>query len=209
MALRYKNKYRIKSARAPWWNYAWAGAYFITICTQNRKHYFGEIVNGAMQSTQVGEIAEKCWHEITKHAHDIELGDFVVMPNHIHGILKLQGNVNQKSGSVVSSPVDTVDIVETRTASFLPQYASSLPLPQQPPQPQQTEQQPQSQRKNSISCIIGSYKSAVTKYSHLAGLEMAWQPRFHDHIIRNDQEYVRIANYIKSNPGNWDNDKFR
>jgi putative transposase len=169
MTTRYNNKYRIESARAPWWNYASAGAYFITICTNNRKHYFGEIMNGEMQPTQTGSIAEKCWYEITDHAQNIELGEFVVMPNHIHGILKLCGNVFQYNS--------VRDNVETRHASSLQQKQQCHP------------------KKNSVSSIIGC-------------LEMAWQSRFHDHIIRNDQEYGRIANYIKSNPGNWPADRF-
>jgi putative transposase len=162
MTTRFKNKYRIKSARAPWWNYASAGSYFITICTKYREHYFGDIINDEMQSTPAGIIAQNCWHEIINHTHDIELGEFVVMPNHIHGILKLCDNVSER-------------------------YQTRI---------------------NSVSSIIGSYKSAVTKHAHLSGLEMAWQPRFHDHIIRNEQEYARIANYIKSNPGNWEDDRF-
>jgi REP element-mobilizing transposase RayT len=56
--------------------------------------------------------------------------------------------------------------------------------------------------------IFGGYKSAVTKHANRLGLENGWQPRFHDHIIRNDAEYQRISYYITNNPQNWDNDKF-
>jgi putative transposase len=199
MTIRFKNKYRITSARAPWWNYASAGSYFITICTKNRKHYFGEIINAKMQLTDAGVLAEKCWHDITEHAHNIELGEFLVMPNHIHGILILLGNVD--------SIVNPIIPVETR-------HALSLRVRGQPdhhnPQPDKSfaAERFQNQGKNSVSSIIGSYKSAVIKYAHGSGIEMAWQPRFHDHIIRNEQEYAWIANYIKSNPGNWVNDRF-
>ncbi len=88
MAL-YKNKYRIASARAPWWNYAWATPYFITICTQDRQNYFGDIINGSMRLSRAGVLADVLWHQIPHHAHNVELGAFVVMPNHIHGILIL------------------------------------------------------------------------------------------------------------------------
>lgn len=60
-----------------------------------------------------------------------------------------------------------------------------------------------------MSTIIRSYKSAVTKHAHRLGFEFLWQPRFHDYIIRNINEYQRIKNYIISNPENWDNDDLR
>ena len=65
-----------------------------------------------------------------------------------------------------------------------------------------------SPKSNSVSTIIRSYKSAVTKHANRLGLENGWQPRFHDHIIRNDVEYQRIANYINNNPAQWQEDKF-
>ncbi len=86
---KYMNKYRSESARAQWWDYGWNGAYFITICTADREHFFGEIKNGKMILSPTGVIADLLWHEITNHSKYVELGDFVVMPNHIHGILIL------------------------------------------------------------------------------------------------------------------------
>ncbi|MBS4012129.1 MAG: hypothetical protein KGZ97_00005 [Bacteroidetes bacterium] len=86
---KFKNKYRIASARAQWWNYGWNGAYFITICTQNRVHYFGEVNNGKMVLSNLGVIAYHFWNEIPNHCPFVELGNFIVMPNHIHGILIL------------------------------------------------------------------------------------------------------------------------
>lgn len=66
------------------------GAYFITICTKDRVHYFGEIEDGKMVYTPLGVIADTLWHEINQHTNNVELGEFVVMPNHIHGILIIQ-----------------------------------------------------------------------------------------------------------------------
>lgn len=86
---KYINKYRSESARAQWWDYGWNGAYFITICTADRDHFFGEIKNGKMILSPTGVVADLVWHEITNHSKFVELGDFVVMPNHIHGILIL------------------------------------------------------------------------------------------------------------------------
>src|SRR5690606_34421585 len=87
MVKKFKGKYRIESIRAQWWDYGWNGAYFITICTKNRKHYFGNIVNNKMVLSPLGIIADIFWHEITNHSKHVSLGEFVVMPNHIHGIL--------------------------------------------------------------------------------------------------------------------------
>lgn len=89
MTEKFQNKYRIASARASWWDYGWNGAYFITICTANRSHYFGEIENRKIKMSSIGILADVLWHEIKNHAKNIELGAFVVMPNHIHGILIL------------------------------------------------------------------------------------------------------------------------
>jgi len=86
---KYQNKYRIASTRAAWWNYGWNGAYFITICTRNREHLFGEIRNGEIILSNLGVIANVLWHEIPMHAPNVDLGDFIVMPNHIHGIVIL------------------------------------------------------------------------------------------------------------------------
>jgi REP element-mobilizing transposase RayT len=97
---KFQNKYRIPSARAPWWNYGDNAAYFITICTHNRVHYFGEIVGGggrgvetqnfaSLRPTEIGKFAEICWYEIPNHFPFVQLGAFVVMPNHIHGIIAI------------------------------------------------------------------------------------------------------------------------
>ena len=119
------------------------------------------------------------------------LGDFVVMPNHVHGIIILNGNDNQ-----------TVDNVET-THALSPRSIT-------PTQPPATigQQRFQNQGKNTLSSIIGSYKSAVTKHCNRLGFGFAWQPRFHDHIIRDDASFQNISTYIQNNPSKWSMDKF-
>ena len=202
---KFKNKYRIPSARHPHWDYRWAGAYFITICTQNRIYYFGEIQNGVMNLSNVGVIADILWHEIPHHAKNVELGAFVVMPNHIHGILILTGNDDDHN-------------VETGHALSLPPTDTPTDIPTDIPTDKSTEinsiektigqQRFQNIGKNSISSIVGSYKSAVTKHAHRLGFEFAWQTRFHDHIIRDEKSFNTISNYIINNPVNWKEDKF-
>ena len=87
MQNKFQNKYRIPSSRLQTWDYGTNGAYFITICTQNREHFFGVVQNGTMQLSETGKIAEQLWIEIPNQFPFIELGNFVVMPNHVHGIL--------------------------------------------------------------------------------------------------------------------------
>lgn len=84
---KFKGKYRIASARWSAWDYGSNGAYFITICVANRAHDFGEIVNGEMNLSALGQSAQDCWNEIPAHFPFVELGAFVVMPNHVHGVV--------------------------------------------------------------------------------------------------------------------------
>ena len=84
---KYKNKYRIPSNRLQGYDYGANGCYYVTICTKNRMHYFGEIVDDEMKLSPIGDIAEKFWIDIPNHFPFVILDEFVVMPNHIHGIL--------------------------------------------------------------------------------------------------------------------------
>ena len=201
---RFQNKYRIASARDQWWDYGWNGAYYITICTQNREHFFGEIVDKKMNLSETGVIADIFWNTICQHHKFVELGDFVVMPNHIHGILILNkpdgGNENGVDGGGGDVAVETGHALSLRR-----QQQKQQPSPQT-----QTIGQNRFQNigKNTVSSIIGSYKSAVTKHANRLGFPNGWQTRFYDHIIRDDAEYQRISNYINDNPANWKEDKF-
>ncbi|MDZ7743993.1 MAG: transposase [Bacteroidota bacterium] len=89
---KFRNKYRISSSRLQNWDYAWDASCFVTICTHNRKNYFGKIIKQKMVLSPIGVIADIFWHEIKNHMENIELDAFVVMPNHIHGILAINGN---------------------------------------------------------------------------------------------------------------------
>lgn len=188
------NKNR-KSPRAPWWDYGNAGAYFITICTKNRAHYFGKIVNGGMILSTVGIIADILWYEIPNHAQNLTLGEFVVMPNHIHGILILNESVGTRQNIINVGTEQALSLQGENNVAGTGQAPSLHPRLRNP-------------SKNTVSSIIGGYKSAVSKHANRLGFESGWQLRFHDHIIRNDAEYTKIANYIINNPMNWKDDKF-
>ncbi|MGM0565380.1 MAG: hypothetical protein ACQESX_01370 [Bacteroidota bacterium] len=84
---KFRNKYRIQSARLQNWDYGWNAPYFVTICTANRKLFFGNIMNDKMNLSEIGEIADKYWLEIPEHFPFVKLDVHVVMPNHVHGIV--------------------------------------------------------------------------------------------------------------------------
>jgi putative transposase len=88
---KYRSKYRIESTRLRNWNYSTPGFYFITICTRNREHFFCEIRKGEMFLNEIGKIADDYWSQIPLHFQNAELGDFIIMPNHVHGIIVING----------------------------------------------------------------------------------------------------------------------
>src|SRR5690554_8187162 len=94
-----------KSPRLKNWDYGSNASYFITVCTKDREHFFGEIKNGRMQVSPAGAIAHVLWYEIKNHLENIELGEFVVMPNHVHGILILDGKGVGRGGGDVGRDV--------------------------------------------------------------------------------------------------------
>ena len=97
MTEKFQNKYRIKTTRLQNWDYGSNAAYFVTICTQNREYYFGEIINGVMQLSEIGLLANKYWLEIPEHFPFVELDEFVVMPNHVHGIIIINKSDDAKA----------------------------------------------------------------------------------------------------------------
>lgn len=194
---KYQNKYRIDSARLKGYNYAQNGAYFITICTHHREHNFGEIKDGKMILSPCGVLADVFWHETMRHTEGVELGAFVVMPNHIHGILILNRDM---------PPPPQPPPVQTWHATSL--HATSVQRYDHDKSDKNEQMSAISPKAGSVSVILGSYKSAVTKHANRLGLPNGWQTRFHDHIIRDEAEYQRIEYYINNNVSNWEKDCF-
>ncbi|OED48282.1 hypothetical protein AB832_00280 [Flavobacteriaceae bacterium (ex Bugula neritina AB1)] len=96
MNKKFRGKYRTESIRLKGWDYGSNATYFITICTKNRKHYFGEIINKKMHLSQIGMVAVSCWEDIRNHFPFVRL---VVMPNHVHGIIIVEKNEKPKQAS--------------------------------------------------------------------------------------------------------------
>jgi putative transposase len=180
---KFKNKYRIPSARLQNWDYGSNGAYFITICTQNRQHLFGEIVEMQFIASEIGKLAHQYWLEIPIHFPFVELGNFVVMPNHTHGILIIDKNANISNESQPELPPKTTTI-----GGFAGNKNPML--------------------HENVSRIIRWYKGRCSFEMRKIHADFSWQPRFHDHIIRDAQSFENIQNYIANNPLNWNKDKF-
>lgn len=197
---KFQNKYRNESARAQWWNYGDNAAYFITICTQHREHYFGEIIQNKdikrMDLNEMGQIALNYWSEIPHHFPYAKLGAFIVMPNHVHGIIIID-KPNQPASSVVG----------TRLIASLPPQRLEDTFTTEPIKGGVTGNKNPMMHDN-ISRIIRWYKGRCTFEIRKNNPQFTWQSRFHDHIIRTDESYQKIHNYIENNVLNWNSDQF-
>lgn len=192
--LLYKNKYRIPSARLQHWDYGWNAAYFVTICTHNRQCFFGEISNGKMELSEMGKTATIYWMEIPDHFPFVNLGAFVVMPNHIHGIVVID------KPQTVNAPIP--DPVETPNLGVSTDGVTNINVTNM------NDKNNDPWKPGTLGVIINQYKRKCTIESRKIDPEFAWQSRFHDHIIRDEKSYQNISQYIINNPANWDNDKF-
>jgi len=183
-----------RSIRLAGYDYSQAGAYFVTIVVHQRRYLFGEITDGKMELNDYGKIADECWRAIPKHFPHVELGAYVVMPNHVHGIIMVK---DPQIGATHASP---------QTAS--PHIASPhIASPQKSP-PSRNPSPPRGAPAGSLGAIVGSFKSAVSKYIHRQPYSAPiWQRNYYEHIIRNDHEMEKIWRYIESNPTQWENDK--
>ncbi|GCC53466.1 hypothetical protein SanaruYs_37100 [Chryseotalea sanaruensis] len=199
MAALFKNRYRIETTRLQSWNYANDGMYFVTTCTKNRKNYFGEIgpsveiscmASLQMVQSEIGLVAHNEWYKTPELRPDmnLQLGEFVVMPNHIHGIIII--GKNEYNGGCR----DAMHCVSTTTNAMHRASTES-----------KNKFGPQSKN---LASILRGYKSAVATYARKNNIEFDWQPLFHDHIIRSEEAYYRISNYIKNNPSKWAEDRF-
>ena len=192
----FQNKYRIASARLQNWDYGSNAMYFVTICTQNRECFFGEIVETPnmetpeMQLSEIGKLADHFWNEIPTHFPFVELGEYIVMPNHVHGIIIINKRDGIVHDGIVDDGIVQDGIVETPKLGVCTDAAS------------------EKWKSATLGVIINQYKRICTIESHKINPYFAWQARFHDHIIRNDASFQRIRDYIVHNPENWQDDMF-
>ncbi|MEH1868887.1 MAG: transposase [Nostoc sp.] len=187
---KYKGKYRVDSIRLPAWSYASNAGYFVTICTDGKKCFFGEVVQGEMHLSSIGEIAQKLWYEIPNHFYNCQIDSFCVMPNHIHGILIIN-QIREDAMNPRKQEEDAMNRVSTRgddqrggvTGLFNPMLS-----------------------KNSLSKIVRWYKGRCSFEINQIYEGFGWQERFHDNIIRDEFALDQVRQYIINNPINWERD---
>ena len=170
-----------KPNRLAGYDYSQDGAYFFTSVVQDRHCCLGEVCEGVMNLNVYGKIAEERWFWLAEQYPYVRLHAFVVMPNHVHGILEIDRSMigPQHLGTGRDLVVGT-----GRDLSLPPIKIKSL------------------------SELKGAYKTTVSKHIHLAGMpEFAWQRSFHDHIIRDESAFHRISQYILDNPARWMEDE--
>ena len=152
----------------------------------------------------IGQIAHKYWLEIPNHFPFVELGNFVIMPNHVHGIIIINKKIDNERNMVNGCDGDDVDGRDAiNRVSTVTTYDNKT----------ETKHGGITGNKNpmlnnNLSRIIRWYKGRVTFESRQIHADFAWQSNYNDHIIRNDESFHRINRYIHSNPKNWEKDKF-
>ena len=191
-----------KSPRATWHDYNGAN-YFITICTKNHDLYFGDVVDGRMELSEIGEWAWQCAEKIETINDNVFVPEFVVMPNHLH-LIVIMDNTDGRLPRCDSPTAPIGNDVSDGRAVGLPYHDSRIDKDFEINE----EMHSRANRCGRLSHMIGQFKSAVTKHANEKEIPFAWQPRFHDHIIRNGIEMNRIADYIQNNPMKWELDRF-
>jgi REP element-mobilizing transposase RayT len=217
---KFQNKYRIPSARLQNWDYGANGAYFITICTDKMECLFGDVVSNAdvetrliaslqdtidekcaMQLNELGKIAHDIWEEIPNKFPFVKLGNFIIMPNHMHGILIINKYVETRLVASKNENVENANgnaHVETRLIASVHDddkkggfSGNNNPMFHE-----------------NISRIIRWYKGRCSFEMRKIHADFNWQSRFYDHIIRDSRAFNTIQNYIEDNPSKWNKDKF-
>jgi putative transposase len=161
-----------KLNRLSGYDYAQDGWYFVTICTKNRHHYFGKIINGKMVLNTYGDVANTCWQDIPNHFPHCMLDEYVIMPDHIHGILVIDNDRNTGDKNTIDNSVGDKTPWQTQLSRSL------------------------------SSIIRGFKIGVTTYCRNDGDGEFAWQKSFHDHIIRDEHALHNIRQYIISNPMN-------
>jgi REP element-mobilizing transposase RayT len=178
-----------RTIRLTGYDYSQAGLYFVTICVQKHECLFGKIRNGEMILNEYGKIVQMVWDELPQHYKNVELGEFVVMPNHIHGIIIITDCADLAIGTGLSvgagfkpAPTGTM-VTETTTVKTI----------------------------HGLSEIVRALKTfsarKINEMRNTCG-EKLWQRNYYEHIIRNNKSYQYITDYIINNPAEWEKDKF-
>lgn len=189
--LNQRHKFKNGQLRLRSWNYNWDGCYFITFNTMDKTPFFGEIVGGEMILNEAGKLAHELWESIPQQFNFIHLGEFVVMPDHIHGILILQ-HPDSYYLNLAATNYNTsgVAIHRDQTEKTTIENKGGITGLNNP------------MFQDNISKVIRWYKGRCSYEVRKTGTPLQWQSRFYDHIIRNQRAFSRISQYIIDNPRN-------
>jgi REP element-mobilizing transposase RayT len=194
-----------RSVRLKEYDYSQEGMYFITICVQNHECLFGKITDGEMILNNIGEIVCDEWLKTAELRRNVQLHEFVVMPNHFHGILEITKHIDNHGGACTGVACNA-PIVHSGVACNPPIVHSGGA--RNAPTQKNAHMSSISPKSNEMGTIIRAFKSAVTKNIHNSGHEFAWQRNMWEHVIRDAADYARIADYIINNPFRWQGDVF-
>jgi REP element-mobilizing transposase RayT len=188
-------KHHRQSIRLPGYDYTSPGAYFVTICLQRGECLLGQVVDGEMHLNEWEQVASHYWKRIPHHFHHVQLDAWVVMPNHLHGIIVISG----RGGASLASASSTGNLTTGETGLSAPVAAGDTPPLRQPGLPP-----------GSLGAIVGNYKSVSTRrINHLRDIPgiRFWQRNYGEHIIRDERSRNRIREYIETNPARWPEDQ--
>jgi len=200
----YQEKYRIKSTRLPNWDYSNQGYYFVTTCVKYRKCVFGEIVNDKMVLNKNGYIIKQCWYNLPNHYDNCKLDAFIIMPNHIHGIIQIKGYKYKSVKTIHENKSCNIFNVETihPNQQYIVSNVETI-------HESSLRGKIKYRRQMLLSKIIGRFKMQTSKMINLnnSNINFQWQKSYYDHIVRNENDLDRIRNYIQNNPLNWNKDR--
>jgi len=185
-------KHHRRSIRLKGYDYSQTGAYYITIVTQGRECLLGEIVDGEIHLNEYGEIVQKWWNEIPIHFLNVELGAFIIMPNHVHGIIFITSERRDEVFSPRNDPNNNMQDADVDATLNLGGETPPLRLP-------------------TLGQIVAYFKYQSTKEMNRIETENAitkfWQRNYYEHIIRNEKDLQNKTDYIEANPMLWDEDE--
>ncbi len=207
---KYKG-YRVETNRWQFWDYSAPASYFLTICTHNKQHIFGKIINKKMHLSKSGEIAANEFLNIPQYHKRITLDEWVVMPNHLHCVITLHGE------DYDNGVANTAHTIATQTVAAHSVQIQPLSIkwewhdPEEPTEKTLAEKTDYARKRRGmlIFKIMSKFKQQISKHINLMNDTVGqtnWQDDYHDHVIRNNISYWNIRNYIVNNPEKWDKD---
>jgi REP element-mobilizing transposase RayT len=191
------HKHHRRSIRLKGYDYSQAGGYFVTICTEDRECLFGEIIDGEMNLSDLGRLIEQCWRDLPQRFPWVSIDEFVVMPNHVHGVIW----INREDGVGAPFASNEQDSI----------HPSEKPIQQMGKKLLRAKDAPTS----NLGYVVGAYKSitgiryriGVSRHKWNESCETLWQRNYYEHIIRGEKDLNAIRTYIRNNPINWWSDE--